>query len=1591
MMKRKRLLATLLTLCMVFTLLPGMALAEGTNVAKIGEIEYATLTDAVAAANSGDTITLLSDASGAGIFLAAGDKTLTIDFSNKTYTCIGPAVGSTGTETQAMHLEAGNTVTLKNGTLKLSDLSSLKMGIQNYCDLTLSSFDVDASADSYCLYAVSNNSGTVNINWGSDITAYENTVAVDSCKFGSYPIPTVNFNNWTSAKITGEIELTGGKVNVTSGTFIGDFSLESGYNSGDLSIIGGTFSSDPTELINTETHQVYPTQNQYIVAEKDYYAFKFESASTGAISYSTSFSGGNGTSTLLRDYSTSSRMTFGSSMIRNQTCTLDLNGHTMTNSGSSSTYRAFLVTNGCDLTVKNGTINFTADDGFYLNTGHLTLEDDVTINAGSHSAVVLINGSTLNTAADINSLGTFAIAGNGTAGNGDTTVNVTGGIITSDVTAIYQPQSGALNISGGTITGATAVYAKSGNITISGGTLNGIGLSAEYNSDGDGANATGDALVIDNCGYPGGAPVVSVTGGTFNSSNASTVGSYAKDANFTALTGFISGGIYYTAPDETLIATGYQYNSDTKYVVPVAPENVAASIGDVGYPSLALAVNAAKYGDIIDLLSDNTEETELIVSKVITIRSNGYSIGNVSAGDGYVNVFDDPGLIFSISPIYTTVVSETVTAEIGEAVSSEDAEIIAGVINLTQVSGVSDALSQNGQDDIIDEAGVTLGAGDKIAVEINVIATALESNLDAGQLTFSVVPTADVYLNGEVQNGAPIPLSNSYLNGADIEVLLPLPEGFSPAEIIHRSSDGSSERFFESSAYTSAAKQFEIITINSYQFAKLTINKFSTFEILEEAGYAASIGTTNYNTLQEAIDAATSDQTITLLQDCSEAVNISGKSLAIERGDFSFDKAKITLGTNCSLEESGTTLTVTYAVPLTVTLLDIADAIAPINGRTPMDEIAETDQYTGTVTWTDASAVPVTQFAPNQTYTATIELTAKSGYTFEGITANAFKVPCAMSATNDINSGVITATFISPPVGYITDGNGTMAYCFNDLYDYHNFDIVGFFYNGWKQTTCGNIGYETQYKIGDAELTDIYATGEPLALGTSGLTLDVDFEFVSEGKALQVVYTVHNTGAENVSFSFGSHADTQIGNTDYAPISIFNPALEYAYLDRGFKMVSTSYMDENAQGDFAQFNFFGKRSVRVTDVDSFWYGGYWEKTSNLFTQVAATSYLGDSGMAYSWQNRTIGSGETQTYKVIIGIGGADSADVLGYSVAYDDNVPDTIITVPETQQKLENVALTISEQVPVRSGYEFDSWNTQSDGGGIVYNPGDIYTTNASLTLYAQWTQNDSPGSSSSYWITSSSNEGGTITPLGKTNIVRYSGKTYTITPEAGYKISDVLVDGISVGKVATYTFSSVISNHTIEVKFEHDCPSKNFTDVETSQWYHDGIDFVLANSLFNGTSDTTFEPNADMTRAMLVTVLWRLEKEPDSTITSLFEDLDEGAWYADGVAWAAENNIVDGYDADTFGPGDPITREQMATILYKYARYKDYDLTAANDLTLFDDAGDISSWALTTMKWAVAEELITGIGERSLAPSGNASRAQVAAILMRFVENVMN
>ena len=177
------------------------------------------------------------------------------------------------------------------------------------------------------------------------------------------------------------------------------------------------------------------------------------------------------------------------------------------------------------------------------------------------------------------------------------------------------------------------------------------------------------------------------------------------------------------------------------------------------------------------------------------------------------------------------------------------------------------------------------------------------------------------------------------------------------------------------------------------------------------------------------------------------------------------------------------------------------------------------------------------------------------------------------------------------------------------------------------------------------------------------------------------------------------------------------------------------------------------------------------------------------------------------------------------------------------------------------------------------------------------------------------------------------------------------------------------------------------FSDVTEKAWYYSAVEYAVQNGLMKGVGNDQFDPEGTMTRAMLVTVLWRYEGEPEAPANT-FSDVKAGSWYFDAVSWAAANNIVGGVGNNKFDPDGNITREQMATILYRYCNGKGIDTSKQASISGFPDAGSVSSYAQTAMQWAVAEKLVNG-SDGKLLPQGNATRAQVATILMRFIENI--
>lgn len=325
------------------------------------------------------------------------------------------------------------------------------------------------------------------------------------------------------------------------------------------------------------------------------------------------------------------------------------------------------------------------------------------------------------------------------------------------------------------------------------------------------------------------------------------------------------------------------------------------------------------------------------------------------------------------------------------------------------------------------------------------------------------------------------------------------------------------------------------------------------------------------------------------------------------------------------------------------------------------------------------------------------------------------------------------------------------------------------------------------------------------------------------------------------------------------------------------------------------------------------------------------------------------------------------------------------------------------------SGYVFNGWKFEGIDGVYTTLTDELLTklaaksgTVSATPDFSKRSSGSSGGSSSgktTYKVTTSAVNNGGVN-ASPSSAEKGAVITITLSPDKGYKLDKLTVTDGSGKTVSTvkksdtvYTFTMPASAVKVGVSYVKatETPSETkFNDVSANDWFASAVDYVTGKGMMNGTADNTFSPKANTTRGMVVTVLYRLENQP-STSAASFTDVASGAYYANAVAWANANGIVSGYGSGKFGPNDKVTREQLAAILYRYAQYKKYDVSVGEDTNIlsYDDAQSISSYAIPAIQWACGAGVVTGKSGSKLDSKGNATRAEVAAMLMRFCENV--
>lgn len=448
--------------------------------------------------------------------------------------------------------------------------------------------------------------------------------------------------------------------------------------------------------------------------------------------------------------------------------------------------------------------------------------------------------------------------------------------------------------------------------------------------------------------------------------------------------------------------------------------------------------------------------------------------------------------------------------------------------------------------------------------------------------------------------------------------------------------------------------------------------------------------------------------------------------------------------------------------------------------------------------------------------------------------------------------------------------------------------------------------------------------------------------------------------------------DSTSGNKviqDYTDMSITQPTEVTMQLPVGFAQKNDKLSIKHIKNGTAEYY----TGIVTKDNENNLYLTFTTNGFSPFVISAAAAFIGDT--AYP------------TFQEAVENVKNDETITLAQNVATD-----TVVTVART------VKFSIDTS---SSSFVFDKDKNIVAGSNTTVN---VTGTESSYTYNFTYTRPSSggPGSSggsisapTSYNVNVNAATNGAVAADKKT---ASKGTTVTVTasPSKGYVVDAVKVvdkDGKDVavtGKDGKYVFTMPASAVTVTGSFKAETPAPvalPFTDVKSGNWFYDAVKYAYAQGLMTGTSATTFAPNGTMNRAMIVTVLYRLEKSPAVTGASKFTDVPAGQWYSDAVAWAAANKIVNGYDETIFGPMNAVTREQMAAILFRYEQVKGLEnVTLEENLNRFPDQNKISAYAIPALQWAVGQKIINGNADGTLDPTGTATRAQVAQIFTNLL-----
>lgn len=499
--------------------------------------------------------------------------------------------------------------------------------------------------------------------------------------------------------------------------------------------------------------------------------------------------------------------------------------------------------------------------------------------------------------------------------------------------------------------------------------------------------------------------------------------------------------------------------------------------------------------------------------------------------------------------------------------------------------------------------------------------------------------------------------------------------------------------------------------------------------------------------------------------------------------------------------------------------------------------------------------------------------------------------------------------------------------------------------------------------------------------------------YPANGYRINTVFVIDNFGVRNFNDSsmiqFTCRGDTtvEVSFTEYG-----TGMYELGYVDYPDNTVRVSFTDSRGyaissanQGDTVTMTVntvsgYKIKSVAYNNSLGYITGGYYSYDSTqfsyTFTMEARDTYFTINTEATGAYSISVSSANSYYGSVSIknGIEKANYGDTVTFTVrpAYQYLLKSVSVYTNDSYRT--NVQVT-------RDKYDWNTFSFTMPNAGVVIAPtytSDYYTISVDGGSHGSVSIEAEPAGTNSYYG------------------IRNEYVYIDATPNTGYKVKSVTVydkynDSIKVYESSTanrYYFTMPDSNVTVKVEFTPRVMSNPFTDVKSTDWFYDAVNYVYSEGIMDGTSVYMFSPNNATSRGMLVTILWRLAGQPVVTGTS-FSDVSSSAYYYYAVLWASKYGIVDGLGNNMFGPDQAITREQFAVILYRYAQHCGYSTSANSTLVGYADSNKISSYALTAMRWACGAGLFEGDERANLNPQGQTTRAAAAKLLMTFQENV--